>query len=218
MLLQKDHPLYMKNKKLIRFVQSLILLPVVGMGGGANLGNLPNKAPDLISRASQIVFSQDIAQSDSSKEEAELEAKILKIKAEAIDNYFETRGMPLAGMGEKMVIEAEKNGLDWRLVAAISVRETTGGKFDCTKNDKNPFGWGSCKISFNSYEEAIETVARNLGGNNPKTARHYANKNTKQILQTYNPPSIVLRYADQVIKIMDTIGEAEVTLEAHSNA
>ena len=124
--------------------------------------------------------------------------------------------MPLLGMGMKMVEEAEKNNLDWRLLPAIAVRESTGGKFECKKVSNNPFGWGSCKIGFDSNEEAIETVARNLGGNNPNTEKHYDNKTTKQILRAYNPPSIVLRYAEQVISIMNAIGPEDMTLAVNS--
>lgn len=130
-----------------------------------------------------------------------------KAKADAIDAYFKERDMPLEGLGMKMVEEAEKNNLDWRLIPAIAVRESTGGKFDCKKVENNPFGWGSCKISFNSNEEAIETVARNLGGNNPNTEKHYANKTLKEILRSYNPPHIVPHYAEQVIAIMNAIGD-----------
>ena len=130
-------------------------------------------------------------------------------KADAIDAYFKKYDMPLEGMGMKMVLEAEKNDIDWRLLPAIAVRESTGGQFACKKVDNNPFGWGSCKIGFDSLDGAIETVAQNLGGNNPKTARHYDNKTTKQILRAYNPPSIVPRYAEQVMTIMDTIGKAD---------
>ena len=136
-----------------------------------------------------------------------------KTKAEAIDSYFESRDMPLFGMGMKMVQEAEKNDLDWRLLPAIAVRESTGGKHDCVKVENNPFGWGSCKISFDSNEEAIEIVAMNLGGNNPNTEKHYDNKTTKQILRAYNPPSIVARYAEQVIKIMNDIGSENLGIE-----
>ena len=138
---------------------------------------------------------------------AEAEATILKAKAEAIDSYFKGKGMPLAGYGLKMATEAEKNGLDWRLIAAISVRESTGGKQDCIKVPNNAFGWGSCKIGFKTVDAAIETVARNLGGNNPKTAAHYDNKTTLGILRAYNPPSIVPKYGEQVITIMNTIGD-----------
>lgn len=156
------------------------------------LGNLPSSVvgaiPQVVVQANQI-------------------DPIQRMEADAIDAYFAEHDMPLLGQGMKMVQEAELNGLDWRLLPAIAVRESSGGKNAC-KN--NPFGWGSCKINFNSVEEAIETVAMNLGGNNPKTARHYDNKTVKQILRAYNPPSIVLRYAEQVMAIMKSIGPADM--------
>ncbi len=167
-----------------------------------------------------IVLSQKFNIADglvSFNQEADPEVQAqaaLQAKADAIDAYFKAHDMPLAGTGLKMATEAEKNGLDWRLVAAISVRESTGGKHDCIKVANNPFGWGSCKIGFKSNDAAIETIARNLGGNNPKTAMHYDAKTTKQILQAYNPPSIVPRYAEQVIAIMDSIGDADTPVLA----
>ena len=119
--------------------------------------------------------------------------------------------MPLLGMGMKMATEADANNLDWRLLPAIAVRESTGGKNACSKAKHNFFGWGSCKVSFSSDENAIETVAKNLGGNNPSTAKHYDNKTVKEILNAYNPPSIVPRYSNQVMSIMNTIGSADIT-------
>lgn len=134
------------------------------------------------------------------------ELAIKKARAEAIDAYFGKHNVPLEGMGMKMVEEALVNDIDWRLIPAIAMRESTGGKFACKKATFNSFGWGSCKIGFKSNEHAIEIVAKNLGGNNPNTARHYANKSTLEILRAYNPPSIVPKYGEQVISIMDTIG------------
>ena len=46
------------------------------------------------------------------------------------------------------------------------------------------------KLVLNPLKKAIEIVAKNLGGNNPNTERHYADKTTDQILRAYNPPSI----------------------------
>jgi hypothetical protein len=117
-----------------------------------------------------------------------------------------------------MVQAAEDNDLDWRLIPAIAVRESTGGKNDCDHVRNNPFGWGSCKIGFYSIDQAIDTIAANLGGNNPNTARHYDNKTTKQILHAYNPPSIVPRYAEQVMSIMSDIGAPEMATVATPNA
>ena len=162
--------------------------------------------PSIISSQKLNTESSDLMVINEAKDQ-KLEAN--KIKAQAIDSYFKAHDMPLEGMGMKMVLEAEKNEIDWRLLPAISVRESSGGKFDCKKVENNAFGWGSCKIGFKSTEESIEIVAKNLGGNNPKTAQHYDNKTTKQILRAYNPPSIVLRYAEQVMAIMDAIGDAD---------
>ena len=133
--------------------------------------------------------------------------------AKKIDTYFATRDMPLEGTGMKMVIEAEKNDIDPYLIAAIAVRESTGGKHQCKSQASlgkvNPFGWGGCKLGFESYDHAIETVARNLGGNNPKTAHHYDDKSTIEILEAYNPRTVVATYPEQVVKIMNTIAQTE---------
>jgi hypothetical protein len=207
----------MKNKNLIRFVQSLVMLPVVSM---SSFGNISNNNV-IVSGISQTALVQQLNIGANGlltlNKADDPEATALKAKAEAIDAYFAKRDMPLEGTGMKMVIEAEKNDLDWRLLPAIAVRESTGGKFECKKVPNNAFGWGSCKIGFKTNEEAIETVARNLGGNNPKTAFHYDEKTTKEILRAYNPPSVVPKYAEQVMSIMDSIGEADVIVTPTDN-
>ena len=63
-------------------------------------------------------------------------------------------------------------------------------------------------------------MARNLGGNNPNTARSYDNKSIKQILQAYNPPYVAPKYASQVMAIMDDLGSpdtATATTLANAN-
>ena len=125
-----------------------------------------------------------------------------KQKAEAIDSYFKARSMPLHGTGMTFIMVAEKYGLDWRLLPAIAVRESSGGKAAC---GYNPFGWGSCKLhNFVSYEQAIEALGRNLGGANPKTSSYYAGKNTKEKLYYYNG-TVVKEYPDEVLAIMNMI-------------
>ncbi len=121
-------------------------------------------------------------------------------KATLIDDYFHERGMPLEGYGMKMVLEAEKNNLDWRLLPAIALRESSGGKHAC---DQNPFGWASCKDDFESFDDAIETVAWNLGGNNPNTDQYYSGDTRKKLFH-YNG-SVIRRYPDQVLRIMEKI-------------
>lgn len=130
---------------------------------------------------------------------------IRKEHAKAIDAFFKERSMPLAGSGMTFVLVAEKYGLDWRLLPAIGVRESSGGKAAC---GYNAFGWGSCKLghNYNSYEEAIESIGKNLGGANKNTARYYAGKSTKEKLYAYNG-SVEPPYIGEVLAIMDMIGE-----------
>lgn len=209
MVLAEQNRSNMNKNNLIRFAKSLVFLPV--MAGTLSFGEVPKASPAEIP---QVVFvqKQNIDPFDFfpfNREEVE-KAKTLKVQAEAIDAYFRARNMPLEGTGMIMAEAAYDNELDWRLLPALAVRESTGGINKCKTVEHNFFGWGSCKYGFDSDEEAIEKVARNLGGNNPKTAYHYAGKDTKEILQKYNPPSVVPDYANQVMSIMDAIGEPVV--------
>ena len=198
-----------KKNNLIRFVQYLVFLPVMTMPilfGGVQGNEIPQSV--LVQKLNIEVSALLAINQPNDPDPLQT---IRETKALVIDEYFKARNMPLTGTGLAMVLEAEKNDLDWRLLPAIGIRESTGGKNACIKVKFNSFGWGSCKIGFKSNVEAIETVARNLGGNNPKTAHHYDEKTTKQILRAYNPPSIVPLYAEQVMSIMNSIGMAEIT-------
>ena len=195
----------MKKNNLICFVRSVALLPfmaalalVLGIYGGQIYQNIlvQKQNTEDLARAASVALADQMA-------------SIRRSRAEAIDAYFEARNMPLSGTGMKMVLESEKHMLDWRLLPAIAVRESTGGKNACDKAENNSFGWASCKVGFNSNEQAIEVVAFNLGGKNPNTARHYENKTVQQILRAYNPPSVVPRYAEQVMAIMNAIGSKD---------
>lgn len=133
-----------------------------------------------------------------------------KEKAAKIDAYYGKHDLPLTGYGMKMVLAAEKYGIDYNLIPAIAMRESTGGKFACYNN---PFGWGSCKIKFANYDDAIEAIAKNLGGANKNTARYYAGTSTAKKLYYYNG-TVVPSYPGEVMKIMDKIDDMEINIEA----
>lgn len=167
-------------------------------------------APNVV-LAQQNIDPINLSASDKVKEQDTKKAEMLEAQGKAIDAYFTARDMPLKGTGLKMAIEAEKNGIDWRLLPAIAVRESTGGKYACKTVAYSYFGWGGCRINFKSIDHAIEVVALNLGGNNPNTAKHYGGAKTpKQLLQKYNPPSIIPNYAVEVIAIMNAIGKENI--------
>ena len=175
-----------------------IAVPITGIGYIPNtIAVLDNKS---ITVETSVITTQE--EVERKEQEAKLETE-RKEKADATDAYFAEYDTPLEGYGMKFVIEAEKNNLDWRLLPAIAMRESTGGKFACKKVTNSVFGWGSCKIGFKSIDESIEIVAFNLGGNNPNTDHHYEGKTTEQILRKYN--SYIKNYPAQVMKIMKEI-------------
>lgn len=136
-----------------------------------------------------------------------------KQRAEKIDNFFASKGnLPLTGQGIVFVRMADKYGLDWRIVASIAFAESTGGKFACSKDEHNVFGWGSCRgQKFDSYKHAIETVTLNLAGHNPNTQRYYKGKTLAQIIDMYNPPHVRADYNSIIKSTMNKISKMEIS-------
>ncbi len=168
------------KKYTTKFAHGLLLIPFLTVGSPFAILNKTSAPVQIEVQSVSVLLSKE--------------------RADKIDAYYKKRGMPLLGYGAKMIAEAEKNNLDWRLLPAIAIKESTGGKFAC---HKNPFGWGSCKIKFNNWNEAIEVVAWNLGGNNPNTARYYKGKTTIEKLSIYN--SVIPTYNKEIFEFMDLI-------------
>ena len=106
--------------------------------------------------------------------------------------------MPLEVFGDKFAEAADRCDMDWRLLPAIAVRESSGGKQACGNNS---FGWASCRVDFESVEKAIEVVGLNLCGFNPKTVGYYGDKTTLQKLKSYNG-SVNPNYPAEVMEII----------------
>lgn len=171
----------MDTKKLLRFAS---FVPILALNFNLTLADF----------SSQFGFEKQIKE--------DLAMIIQNEQAQAIDAYFATRSMPLEGYGFKMVQEAQKHGLDWRLLPAIAVQESGGGKHAIRRCKNNPFGWASCDVKFENTEYAIETVALNLAGANPKTEKYYKNNDSKEKLYYYNG-TVVSHYPQTVLAIMD---------------
>ena len=187
-------------------MQSFIALPLLAM----NLQVLPVITPASIANTYITqVNTEEISNLDIEK------AKTLELAAKKIDAYYKYHNMPLEGYGQKLVTEADKNGIDLYLIAAISVQESTGGRHACKKVKNSHFGYGSCKINFESTDKEIELVSASLGGNNENTAKHYEDKTTKEILQKYNPDRIHPGYWKEVMAKMEKIKAQEIPVKAN---
>jgi hypothetical protein len=132
----------------------------------------------------------DATQKQISKEEIEFNRKVSKIK-----KYLEGRGAPLAKYSEEFVKAADHYGIDYRLVAAISIIESSGGKHNFRPH--NAWGWG--KSGFDSWEDGIWAVSKGLG-------KYYARGATtpQTIAPSYCPPNAVA-WARKVSYVMGVI-------------
>ncbi len=134
------------------------------------------------------------------------------VRVSNIDSYFAKNNLPLAGYGKTFVEVADKYDLDYRLLPAIAMRESTGGKQPCWNDKDNVFGWHSCKTTFDSQEAAIDKVGAHLSGNIKSTSSYYGNKTVWKKLRTYN--SVIAPYPEQVIGIMNKIEKAPIDEQA----
>ena len=176
----------MDTKKLLRFAS---FVPILTLNLNITLADIQRQVQTF---SPNFVIEEERAMT------------ILKERAEVVDRYFGDRNMPLEGYGMKMIEEAERHDLDWRLLPAIAVQESGVGKHGVLRCKNNPFGWGSCGVKFQSTEHAIEIVALNLAGGNPKTEKYYKNKNNKEKLYYYNG-TVVSKYPQVVLSIMEAI-------------
>ncbi len=121
------------------------------------------------------------------------------MRAQRLDAYFVKHNMPLAGYGADFIAASEECNMEWQLLPAIAVRESSGGK---RMRLNNPFGWASAKVGFDDLHDAIKTVGEHVCGLNPATAKYYKNKTTYQKLYVYNG-TVLPSYPDQVVGIMN---------------
>jgi hypothetical protein len=178
------------------FVQSFVIVPLVATTLSMNAFTASINDAVIKATSAETTLSPEAQKLQADREE----------KAAKIDAYYAQYDLPLAGHGMHMVLVAEEHDLDWRLLPAIAMRESTGCKF-IIKSNNNCFGWGSGKIKFKDFDEAIDTVGSHLGGENPRTSRYYDGKDTLGILKSYN--SVIPTYSKEILSIMSKIEKTE---------
>lgn len=110
-------------------------------------------------------------------------------RAKIVGNFFTGYKSILANFGNEFITVADKYQIDWRLLPAIAMQESNGGKKVIT-NSYNPFGYGiygGTVRKFGSWEEAIERVGQAL-------REDYLNQGLKtpeEIMAKYTPPSLL---------------------------
>jgi len=88
-------------------------------------------------------------------------------REEILEQYLTYYNSPLAPYVKKIIEEADKNELDFRLIVAIAQKESNLCKI-IPPGTYNCWGWGIHSkgiLGFSSFEEGIETVSKGLKEN-----------------------------------------------------
>ena len=111
-----------------------------------------------------------------------------------LERFFRHYGCPMPQHISEYIRAADRYGLDYRMLPALSIRETQCG---LTERQNNRWGYHSGRQSFASIEAGINYVAWRLADQPP-----YKGKTLREKLFTYNPlPS----YPAEVLWIMRQI-------------
>ena len=121
------------------------------------LAGLPNFKYDAVLAEPVPTLEVAAVQAEISAEEAD--ARVLKLSA-----YLESKNSVLSPYAVDFVRAADKYGLDWRLLVAISGVESGFAKI-YVRGTYNSWGWGGGYINLGSWENAIEVISKALNEN-----------------------------------------------------
>lgn len=120
-------------------------------------------------------------------------------KVENITKFLEQRKSPLKEEARFIVIMSNKFEIDYRLLVAISIIESSGGRV--LYRPYNAWGWGGSKgFTFENWEHSIYTVSKGLG-------RYYElGANTPEKMAPRYNPHTPNEWSSKVRGIMNQIG------------
>ncbi len=99
-------------------------------------------------------------------------------RVERLTYFFAANRCPVKHLAPDFVSAADRYQLDWRLLPAIALVETSCGR---EQKRNNLFGWASARKGFESLRAGIYGVAERLAN-----SKLYRNKRLDALLRTYN--------------------------------
>lgn len=85
-------------------------------------------------------------------------------RAKTLEVFLQKYNSPMINSAPAFIEEADKNNIDWRLLAAIAGVESTFGK-RIPQGTNNAWGWGiygNNRIYFESFDDGIATISKAL--------------------------------------------------------
>lgn len=93
-----------------------------------------------------------------------LPEKVKDSRVIALEKVFAKYNSPLVPLAQTYVDTADKYGIDWKLLPAISGLESSFGVY-LMPSSHNAYGWGGGYIYFTSWEEGIDKINATLKSN-----------------------------------------------------
>jgi len=118
-----------------------------------------------------------------------------------LESFFQSFGCPTPHYVNEYVGAADSYAIDYRLLPAISVLESTCGIY---QRLNNRWGWDSARKGFSSFRSGLQYIARQLS-----EGRFYKDKSLDEKVRMYNPNP---EYARQVRKLMLKIDDRSAVL------
>lgn len=159
------HNNLVSNKRILSIIAIFLLFSLITksyyeINSGDVFATNGDLSSSINSRNNILEIEQFPVEEKKISEGASIDRSLLvkKEKVEKIRKYLSKRNSPLADYAEDFVEAAEYYSIDYRLVAAISIIESGGGK-----NNFRPYNaWGWGKKTFNSWKDGIWNVSRGL--------------------------------------------------------
>jgi hypothetical protein len=116
-------------------------------------------------------------------------------RAQKLEAFFVAHGCPQPFHVEDYLRAADLNQLDYRILPAVSVLETTCGIY---AHRNNRWGWASARVGFLSVAHGIRYIAQQLA-----SGRYYRGKDIDEKLLMYNPSQQYVRDVRQLMLEID---------------
>jgi hypothetical protein len=156
-------------------------------------------APVVVETVANSPSSAPVGTVDEVVTAAVIPAIPIDTRVQKLGGYLHAQGSPFAENAADFVTAADRYGLDWKLIPAISGVESGFGHAYIV-GTYNAWGWGGGYIHFSSWTDAIFKISGALRDN-------YANHGLitpQEIGPVYAPPSY--SWASNVQMYMDRIG------------
>jgi hypothetical protein len=109
-----------------------------------------------------------------------------------LEAFFKAYGCPNPLHVDEYLRAADSHALDYRILPAISLVETTCGTFE---RMNNRWGWDSAQSGFSSVTAGIDFITAQLAEGEP-----YKGKTLKEKLYTYNPYPQYVRQVERLMR------------------